>query len=180
MTDERAHQASNAPSLLRAESMCPDATFRLGSVIAILLLGSSAINAEQPLFPNPATGMDRMSYSMMADFNRDGHADVAAVNLDDQSVDILLGNGDGTFRFVDSIWIFGHAPGGVGSADFDGDSSLDLAITLPYSEEVWVCPGAGDGTFECLESGTRVSGAPGAVGTGDFDHDGNEDLLLSP
>src|SRR4029077_16340191 len=43
------------------------------------------------------TGKDPVSVAV-GDFNRDGIADLATLNFDDDSVSILLGNGDGTFQ----------------------------------------------------------------------------------
>jgi hypothetical protein len=64
----------------------------------------------------------------VADFNRDGHLDLAVVQ--NSSFDVLLGNGDGTFQGPAT---FAHSPQWSGDAvaavgDFNGDGRRDLAV----------------------------------------------------
>jgi hypothetical protein len=52
------------------------------------------------------------------DFNRDGKLDLAVVNSGSNTVSILLGQGDGTFRTKSKITT-GASPYGVAAADFN-------------------------------------------------------------
>ena len=76
----------------------------------------------------------------IADFNGDGHPDVAVV-LQSCGVSVLLGNGDGTFQ---AQTLLPGCPGfAIVSADFNRDGHLDLAADGTF---VWL--GRGDGTFQ--------------------------------
>ncbi len=85
----------------------------------------------------------------VGDFNGDGRLDVAV--SDNQSavpgVDIMLGNGDGTFKPPVS-YATAADPRMVIVADFNGDSKLDLATANAESETISVLLGNGDGTFQ--------------------------------
>jgi hypothetical protein len=63
------------------------------------------------------------------DFNDDGKLDVAVANYADNTVTLLLGNGDGTFRPASgSPYEVGSSPVSLAVADFNGDGKLDLAV----------------------------------------------------
>ena len=59
----------------------------------------------------------------MGDFNGDGKADLATANVDGNTVSVLLGNGDGSFRTnVDySVGNPNWLPTSVAVGDFNGD-----------------------------------------------------------
>lgn len=131
----------------------------------------------------------------IADFNGDGKPDLlleSGVNTNSASLEVLLGNGDGTFTPATGGPIdVGPAASNVVVADFNGDGKLDLAIpdgvygaptpaggldTRPLA----VLLGNGDGTF------TRVPnccGTPGQqaynVVAADLNNDGKLDLAAS-
>src|ERR1700674_3445380 len=85
----------------------------------------------------------------IGDFNGDGKMDLAVADSEDGQtgrVNILLGNGDGTFQpFVSYAAEAGTTF--VVSGDFNGDGKLDLAVTNLYGNSVSVLLGNGDGTF---------------------------------
>ncbi len=64
----------------------------------------------------------------MGDFNGDGWPDLASANLYDNTVSVLLGNGDGTFQ-THMDYPTGNYPDCVAVGDFNNDGKLDLAIT---------------------------------------------------
>jgi hypothetical protein len=82
------------------------------------------------------------------DFNGDGKLDLATAGFFGYggSVNILLGNGDGTFRYGAS-YPGGTAPQSIAVADLNGDHNLDLAIADSEGNAISVLLGRGDGTF---------------------------------
>lgn len=80
-------------------------------------------------FLTPPTPVNqRASPNEPSDFDRDGFADLAVVNIDTSSVSILLGNGDGTFAPQQEITV-GGAPRGIAVLDVDGDGDTDIVNT---------------------------------------------------
>jgi len=110
----------------------------------------------------------------VADFNGDGKPDLLFGEA------ILLGNGDGTFRYTAGIG-FGVGVGTVG--DFNGDGLLDLAVVqdvdilYDLSPSVAIFLGNGDATFG--PPATFFGGiSPFFAAVGDFNGDGKPDLAV--
>lgn len=83
-----------------------------------------------------------------ADLNGDSHADLVVVNQADNTISVLLGNGDGTFTSaLNSPLATGQAPTAVTIADFNGDSLPDIAVTDPQTDSVSVYLGLSQGLF---------------------------------
>ena len=114
----------------------------------------------------------------VADFNRDGKADIATVNEGNGTVSILLGNGDGTFASPVSYSI-GDAGDleSLAVGDFDGDGKLDLVVGGGPTN-VFVLLGNGDGTFGPPVS-FQAGGSASDVAVGDFNGDGKLDVAVS-
>jgi hypothetical protein len=70
------------------------------------------------------------------------------VNQADNTISVLLGNGDGTFTpALNSPLATGQAPTAVAIADFNGDGVPDIAVTDPQTDSVSVYLGLGQGLF---------------------------------
>jgi streptogramin lyase len=112
----------------------------------------------------------------VGDFNGDGKLDLAVGNGSDNTVSILLGNGDGTFQ-PQTIYPTGIGPDSIAVGDFNGDGFLDLAVVNYGGFTVSILLGNGDGTFQ-----TQVAYGTGAypysVAVGDFNGDGRLDLAI--
>jgi hypothetical protein len=82
------------------------------------------------------------------DLNNDSHPDLVVVNQADNTVSVLLGNGDGTFAAAqNSPLATGQAPTAVTISDFNADGNPDIAVTDPQTDSVSVFLGVGQGLF---------------------------------
>jgi Bacterial Ig-like domain (group 3)/FG-GAP-like repeat len=132
----------------------------------------------------PAGGLTQWS-AVVADFNGDGHLDVAApvkTSTASYAVSVVLSNGNGTFQSAQTT----GNPNGVNGdqilvGDFNGDGKQDLIVvhaTSPSTFEVWL--GNGDGTFNVgthLLNSVSPNFLVGGVLT-DVNADGHLDLVF--
>jgi hypothetical protein len=113
----------------------------------------------------------------VGDFNGDGKADLAVVNEGSNTVSILLGNGDGSFR-TKADFATGTTPWGLAVGDFNGDGKLDLAVANRGANSISILLGNGDGTF-LPKTDIALLVRPIALTVGDFNGDGKADLALA-
>lgn len=114
----------------------------------------------------------------LADFNGDGHLDVATLggNISASTVSIADGLGDGTFASVSAPIPVGIYAGGLASGDFDRDGDVDLATGFKYWLSIRLNDGAGAFTLtQSLGVGSYVKG----IAVGDLDRDGDIDLIAT-
>jgi hypothetical protein len=78
---------------------------------------------------NLGTNQGNLSVPLLGDFNGDGKLDVA-LSIANQSIGLLLGNGDGTFQ--NPIQIAADPATTVAMGDFSNDGKLDLVGTYLY------------------------------------------------
>jgi hypothetical protein len=113
----------------------------------------------------------------VADLNADGRSDV--VTLNDNTVSVLLGNGDGTLSYDWSASNFAAGSDLVGLAvgDFTSDGIPDLVTKSNDGSGgmATVLPGLGNGTFAAPIY--TFDGYVGELAAADFDGDGNLDIL---
>jgi hypothetical protein len=147
-----------------------------------VFLGKGNGTFAAPLVFNLGTNNSIQSL-VVGDFNGDGKPDLAVTsNLlsgDKGQVTVLLGNGNGTFRKVQTSSV-GTDAEGLAVADLNGDGKLDLVTTTLLSSglrDVKVLLGKGNGTF-AVPLAFSPGGRATSVGVGDFNGDGKPDLVL--
>jgi len=144
----------------------------LGSAsLSSVTSGLSFLNMQSLL-----TGNEPASVAV-GDFNGDGKKDFAVTNLLDDTVTVLLGNGDGTFAAA-STPATGVDPESIVVGDFNGDGNTDLAVANSADSTLTILLGNGDGTFTPAASPSTGSN-PQSIAVGDFNGDGIADLAVA-
>jgi hypothetical protein len=141
--------------------------FAYGQSLSFLLTPSYADPTNQPI---------EAIAPVVADFNGDGKLDMAT-----SLGNVLLGNGDGTFRMGTSFAPFPDviAVDGFAEADVNGDGKPDLVMLWLMdsgTSKIAVFLGNGDGTFQApivTDPGVRLGGAL----VGDVNGDGKPDVV---
>jgi hypothetical protein len=130
-----------------------------------------------------ATGAQLGAFDLaVADLTGNGILDIATANANDDTVSVLLGNGDGTFK-APTIYPVGSRPSNIVAGRFGSDSDLpDLAVVnvrpgnLPGNVSVLV--NHGDGTFRSPVA-YPVGVFPAGIAVGDFANTGTLDIAVS-
>jgi len=101
-----------------------------GNNISILINTCAAAPCSSPSFAAPvnyaAGNLPRRL--AVGDFNRDNVLDLTVTNENSNTVSVLLGNGNGTFRAKVDFNPIGTQPYGVSVGDFNGDNKLDMVV----------------------------------------------------
>lgn len=156
-------------------------TANSGNTVGVMLGNGDGTVAEPPVLY--ATGDNTKPTSVaIGDVNGDEVPDIVAGNSGSNgtSVDVLLGNGDGTF--ADSVLYTtgdGIKPRGVALGDMDSDGDLDV-VFADSDAGAGVMLGDGEGAFAAATL-FPTGGDPGdvtAVALGDLNGDGDLDAVL--
>ena len=158
----------------------------LGTDAVYVMLGNGD-GTFQPPVSYAATGESQMI--ALGDFMGDGKIDI--VDLEDTSsqgivcdcIEVLPGNGDGTFGPPISTLPVPYSITGVSIAagNFSDDGKLDLAVGgfFGYATQVDILLGNGDGTFT-PDGYYSLGASPGSVATGYFTSDKKDlDMALT-
>ena len=146
--------------------------YNTGTELLDVLLGNGSGSFTPVATP---TGGHYTTRIAVGDYNGDGIPDLAVASIDDYSVTILLGNGDGTFRAgPSSIPITAQD---MVTGDFNRDGIADLATAEGYAVSIFL--GKGDGTFTEAGKNSWPGINPLYLAAGDFNGDGLTDLAVS-
>jgi hypothetical protein len=140
-------------------------------------------------YPIGTAGNSIPGQPVLADLRGNGDLDLIVPSADWNVVNVLLGNGDGTFQpCVGYPTAFMYVTA-VTVGDFNGDKKLDLGLAETTVEHggnagiVEVLLGNGDGTFgppisTPLSSPSNPIGSTGSIVSGDFNGDGVLDVAV--
>jgi hypothetical protein len=119
----------------------------------------------------------------LADFNGDGHLDVAIANAETPEISILLGDGKGAFRpsphspFITQSYPHVH---GVAAADFNGDGKVDIVTDSWGHNQILFLPGDGAGNLLTPGRPFNTGKRPyQRLRTADFNNDGQPDVVTT-
>jgi hypothetical protein len=150
---------------------------RAGTTVSVLLgNGNGTFQAHRDF-----SVVTRPRSVAVADVNGDGKLDLIVTNygnsqVANNSVSVLLGNGDGTFQPAVNLNT-GSLPFFVAVADVNGDGKSDLVVTNP-AQGVTVFLGNGNGTFQAPR--TFAAGlSPHVLAVADLNGDGRLDLVVT-
>jgi type II secretory pathway component GspD/PulD (secretin) len=152
-----------------------------GSLTILLGNGDGTFSATPA---SPATGAGPVAL-VAGTFNANNpadHTDLAVVNQVDNTVSILLGNGDGTFTPVSGNPLAtGTTPVAIISGKFNSKNTndhTDLAVVNQGDNTVSIFLANGDGTFT-LKTTLATGNQPTSITTSDFNADGFADLAVA-
>ena len=144
-----------------------------------ILLGKGDGTFQAAVNYSLGSGSPEPAALAVGDFNGDGKLDLAVADTGSNTISVLLGNGDGTFR-PPIKYVSGSEPASIAVGDFNGDGKLDLAVANVSSNSVTVLLGNGDGTFQNAITVYYSAGStPFSVAAGDFNRDGRLDLAVA-
>jgi len=134
-------------------------------------------------YANSSFSNSQLNYVAVADFNKDGKPDIAAIDVNNYQVQIFTNNGDGTFT-VGSTYASdsqGGYPEAIITGDFNKDGFPDIAIANNNDggQDVAVLLNDGTGNFLAptpysLSNGFNTIGMAAA----DLNNDGKLDLIV--
>lgn len=157
----------------------------IGGHLSVLL--GSADGVFKTAFEYTFLGAGIPWRAVFDDFNHDGKLDLAVVEdgftaAMSGAVDILLGNGDGTFQSPSRISV---PPGAfaLAAGDFNRDGNTDLAVLFSAeptgdAENLKILIGTGNGTFTATAT-YPVGPYAHSLAVGDFNGDGTLDVIVA-
>jgi len=153
-----------------------------GAVLIFFNEGTNKMGMWQGLVPaDPITVGLEPSGVTVGLFDMDPYLDIAVTNRGDDSVSILINDGDDTGNFTVAQVVEGlNQPSAITVGEFTGDGFVDLAVTNEASGNVVILVNDGNGGFGGGGDGPSipVGDAPNAIEPLDIDNDKDDDLVV--
>lgn len=163
----------------------------VGSIGVLLSNGDGTLQPAVVYIPGGQVGS-----IAVGDVNGDGIPDLVVMTgfdspcsggSDGACVEVMLGNGDGTFQSPTSYSWGGLGGGGIVIADLNGDGIPDLVMDVcagifcyAYEAQIGVLLGNGDGTFQApITYGSFVYGGTNSIAVADVNGDGMPDVVAA-
>jgi hypothetical protein len=156
----------------------------LCGALAFALLAAAGCQEREPftppdpfyLYATYPVGKNPTSVTT-ADFDQDGLTDLIVTNIGNDSLSILFGNGDGSFKEQRQLLV-SVEPRALALHDYNGDGRTDIAVACAGSDQVVLFLGAAGGRF--IE-GQRypVQRTPISIAAGDVNGDRKPDLVVA-
>jgi hypothetical protein len=145
-----------------------------------VLLGNGDGTFQPP--STPTSVGTNPSFVVAADLNGDGKLDLVVTDylVDSNNVNVVLGNGDGTFQTA-ATYTAGKQPIVAAIADFNGDGLPDIAVAnagTSVGGSVALLLGTGGGAFK-PGAPVGAGAVPYSLAVGDFNGDGKPDLAVA-
>jgi hypothetical protein len=140
------------------------------------------INAGDYLFEEMVTyNVGKEPTSAVAfDIDGDGDLDIATTNTGDDTVSIMINNGNGAFSKLGGIdYPAGDRPQYINTLDMDEDGWMDYIVTNTDTNNLVFLRNLGPGNGFELREDLNIASYPFAIDTGDFNQDGRMDIVLS-
>jgi hypothetical protein len=152
-----------------------------GSDTVTILLSQPGGGYGAPVSVTVGSDASQVPLSLvLGDFTGNGLLDIAVTNPSDNSVTVVMNNGNGTFSALTPFTV-GASPVALVAADFNEDGKLDLAVAENGLAPQFPAPGVllflgnGDGTFQTptqILSNVTVA----AMAAADLNDDGHTDI----
>ena len=162
------------------------AIFLTASFIA--LVGSTALSGQVPSGNGSGEFFPPVSYSVaedpkdmaVADLNQDGLIDVILGTADSRLIQILLGNGDGTFDATQiPAMVVPDEVLEIITGQFDGDGNPDLLLLTEDDQNLYLLRGSNSGALQNPELIYFQTEPIRSLAVGDLNNDNQDDVVIS-